>query len=97
MRRGELEARFERARRDVLRRYTITRQPGDDDGVARFDVRGGAQPYVVSVRVGWEAPAECTCPDGQRAKGGESGLCKHAIAVLLRTSELRFQLLDALL
>jgi len=90
--------RFVRASNDVLKRYRIARQPDGEDGALRFALTGGSEPYTVTARPDWSAPPACTCPDASRtAREKNLGYCKHVIAVLLDTPELRCQLLDILL
>ncbi len=90
--------RFVRASNDVLKRYRIRPCEDRDDGAARFELTGGSEPYTVTARHDWSAPPACTCPDASRtARERNLGYCKHVIAVLLDTPELRCQLLDILL
>ncbi len=66
---------------------------GADPNLRVFNVVGGGAPYIVSVDVDWQQVPTCTCPDHRRS----GGFCKHVIGVLLKTDELRCQLLELFL
>jgi len=94
------EARFLRAARQVLGTYRF--QTLDEDPsrptLMRVAVSGGSRAYEVGLWRDWSGPPSCTCPDASNgARWGTAGFCKHAIAVCLRTDEVRCQLLDLLI
>lgn len=93
------DLRILRAANEVLGGYRIT-ECVEKDGVRRFVVLRGdkKRAYDVVVHPDWYLPPSCTCPDARSIllrRDGSS--CKHIIAVLLRTEELRYQLLDLFL
>jgi hypothetical protein len=90
------DARWTRAVRDVLKRYTITREPGGERVVYRVARRGAA--YLVRVDPTWREPPSCSCPDADRVRDARGAtFCKHTVATLLKDDEHRYQLLDLLL
>ncbi len=93
MRADQRDTRVLRAARDVLAKYKFTRTDQGDE--VRFDVTGGAQPYVVSISRTWAHPPSCTCPDSDRPE--VKGYCKHAIAMLTLDPEWSCQLLEVYL
>ena len=88
------DARILRAAREVLGKYTLVPMPTAEVGISRFAVRGGSEPYEVTVDPNWIALPSCTCPDAERR--GDSW-CKHVIGVMLQEPALRCQLLDLFL
>lgn len=93
------DARILRAVKDVLKGYTIHPSAGPSPGPLAWSVkRPGTEAYTVTVDSDWRTPPQCTCPDHQRLRASDPGaLCKHIIAVLLKTDDHRHQLLDFLL
>jgi uncharacterized Zn finger protein len=92
------DARILRAAKDVLTRYSITRQRRSGGGPVAFEISGGDAPYTVTAHPEWASPPTCTCPDAQRrAKSQNAGYCKHIIAVLLSNEDLTCQLLELFL
>lgn len=90
--------RFFRAAEIVLKKYKITRRSQLEDGLVVYDIKGGTRDYVVTIHPEWKVNPRCSCPDAiQRAKTSARGYCKHIIAVLLKDSEFRCQLLEAFL
>jgi uncharacterized Zn finger protein len=91
------DTRWARAAKSVLQDYTITPRPGED-GFLAFEITGGTTPYTVRVHPEWAENPRCSCPDARdRALDGNSGYCKHVIAVLLKHDELSYQLLELFL
>lgn len=80
-----------RAVRDVLKTYEITRHV-TGDGALRFAIKGGKQPYNVTVTGGALQQVACTCPDGEWQSS--QGSCKHALAVMLGQPDLQYLALD---
>ena len=88
--------RFFRAANKVLGTYDIQRC--EEDGAACFVLSGGSDDYRVEVSQTWAHPPRCTCPDARFGAAEEcAGYCKHVIAVLLSSEDLRYQLLEILL
>ena len=93
------DLRIVRAGREVLGAYLITETLQGEElrcfSVVRDDKSAA---YDVIARRDWAGPPSCSCPDAQditvRRNGG---YCKHVIAVLLKTRDLRHQLLDLFL
>jgi hypothetical protein len=88
------EARLLRAARDVLARYKIEPIPGDA-GLRSFQIKGGSEPYVVTLDPEWGDRPTCTCPDQRRTE--MRGFCKHVIGTMLQEEKYRCQLLELFL
>ena len=93
------DLRIIRGGREVLVAYQISESLEGDDlrcfSVVRDD---GKRSYEVIVRKDWSGPPVCTCPDAKDIEVRRNGShCKHVIAVLLKTRDLRHQLLDLFL
>ncbi len=76
--------RLARAKK-VRRRYNFERLAAGK-AEASYMVRGGDEPYHVSIDLSGKNGHHCTCPDGARkveVSSGGGSLCKHVIAILL--------------
>jgi hypothetical protein len=97
---GAQARRVTGAVREVLRDFTLTRQPDGPEGrvVVRFTRRGWAGWYTVTIDPAWRQEPTCTCADSQRAaRRHPDRFCRHVVAALLRFPEHGHQLIDALL
>lgn len=93
------DLRLQRAARQVLQDYRI-KPVTESSGESVFEVRRDALvAYRVVVRRDWSTAPTCTCPDAARSMDGarRGSWCKHVLAVLMSTEELRGQLLDLFL
>ena len=93
------DLRIVRAGREVLGAYLVSEHSQGDE-LRRFAVvrDDKAKSYEVVVRRDWAGPPVCSCPDAKDIAVRRNGsYCKHVIAVLLTTRDLRHQLLDLFL
>jgi hypothetical protein len=99
-RRGLRDARILRAVQDVVKGYALTEVAGEAGGRRTFRLaRGREHSYCVRVDPTWRTRPACDCPDAVERLAAEQDVvfCKHVVAVLLQTEDLRHQLIDLFL
>ena len=94
--------RLTRGVRQVLNKYSIGRPKKRDDGTMVVNVSplDGVRTYLVTITEDWSEPPICTCPDSkkiQEARESSAQLCKHCVAVLIKTEAYSYQLIDYVL